>query len=107
MQEPRGEVAEKIPLRREKELTNINGSKQTDDEMPMEKRAAWNRRSWLSGLDSRVSQDGEKPCKKWIRRGPKEVLITKYMQNQGRTIRSETGRGSFRNLDHTIFDGAG
>ena len=33
MQEPRGEVAEKIPLRREKELTNINGSKQTDDEI--------------------------------------------------------------------------
>lgn len=50
MQEPRGEVAEKIPLRREKELTNINGSKQTDDEMPMEKRAAWNRRSCLERL---------------------------------------------------------
>ena len=33
MQEPRGEVAEKIPLRREMELTNINGSKQTDDEI--------------------------------------------------------------------------
>ena len=50
MQEPRGEVAEKSPLRREKELTNINEPKQTDDEMPMEKRAAWNRRSWLNRL---------------------------------------------------------
>ena len=44
---------------------------------------------------------------KRISLGPKEVLITKYMQNEDRTIRSETGRGSFRNLDHTIFDGAG
>jgi hypothetical protein len=50
MQEPRGEVAEKSPLRREKELTNINEPKETDDEMPMEKRAAWNRRSWLNRL---------------------------------------------------------
>lgn len=46
-----------------------------------------------------------------IRFGPKEVLITKYMQNQDRTEKPQNlkrdGRGSFKDLDHRIFDGAG
>lgn len=50
MKEHRGEVAEKIPFRREQELTNIYGSKRTDDEMLMKKKAARNRRSWLNRL---------------------------------------------------------